>query len=149
MKQSRHDRILELIKSHDVGTQEELLAFLKADGFDITQATISRDIKELRLIKTLSKNGEYVYSTGKAEETKDAAIRFDELFSDSVMKIDYALNQVVIRCYSGLANAVCESLDRMRMENVVGTIAGDNTILIITRSEEAAAALYRQLSKKL
>lgn len=149
MKQSRQQKILDLIKNNEVGTQEELLALLRRDGFDITQATVSRDIKELRLVKTLSKSGEYIYSIGRAEEPGDLSLRFDELFRNSVSQVDYVFNQVIVKCYTGLANAVCESLDRLHPENVVGTIAGDNTFLIIMRTEESAAELYRTLMKKM
>jgi transcriptional regulator of arginine metabolism len=145
MKQSRHKKILELIKEKGIGTQEDLLKFLKAVGFDVTQATVSRDIKELRLVKTLSENGEYIYSSVKSENINDVSIKFKSLFSDSVIKIDYVLNQVVIKCYAGLANAVCASLDLMHYENIVGTLAGDDTILIIMRSEEYAHNLYNIL----
>jgi len=145
MKQSRHKKILELIKEKGIGTQEELLEFLKSGGFDITQATVSRDIKELRLVKTLSENGEYIYSFVKSENINDVSIKFKSLFSDSVITIDYVLNQIVIKCYAGLANAVCASLDLMHYENIVGTLAGDDTILIIMRSEEYAQNLYNEL----
>jgi transcriptional regulator of arginine metabolism len=149
MKHSRHKKILELIKENGIGTQEELLKFLKHSCFDVTQATVSRDIKELRLIKSLSGNGQYVYSTIKNENLGDISSKFESLFSDSVIKIDYVLNQIVIKCYAGLANAVCASLDLMHFENIVGTLAGDDTILIIMHSEEFAQNLYNQLVKKL
>jgi transcriptional regulator of arginine metabolism len=149
MKQSRHKKILELIKEKGIGTQEELLELLKTGGFDITQATVSRDIKGLRLVKTLSDNGAYVYSNVKLENINDVSIKFISLFSDSVINIDYVFNQVVIKCYAGLANAVCASLDLMHYENIVGTLAGDDTILIIMRSEEFAQNLYSKLIQKL
>lgn len=149
MKQSRHEKILELIARHEVGTQEELLRLLRQDGFDVTQATVSRDIKELRLVKTLSPSGEYVYATGKADSSGDMSSKFDGLFAESVVRLDYVGNQILIKCYTGLANAVCASLDVMRFENVVGTISGDDTILVVMRSGEAADALAAKLRKKL
>lgn len=149
MKYSRHEKILELIREKDVGTQEELLELLKKSGFDVTQATVSRDIKELRLIKTLSGSGEYIYSTGKTETVSNLSNKFDTLFSESVIKLDHVFNQIVIKCYTGLANAVCASMDAINYEDIVGTLAGDDTILIIMRSEESANAFYNQLLKKL
>lgn len=149
MKQDRHAKILELIRANDIGTQDELLALLKAGGYDVTQATVSRDIRELRLVKALAKNGEYVYSTGKSGEGGAFSIRFEDLFADSVIHVDSVMNQIVIKCYNGLANAVCAALDQLPVENIVGTLAGDDTILVIMRSEESAAALYRQLLRKL
>ena len=149
MKHGRHEKILELITQHDIGTQEDLLRRLRDSGYDVTQATVSRDIKELRLVKTLSESGEYVYSTGKLENFNDMSSKFDNLFLESVIKVDYVANQIVIKCYSGLANAVCASLDVMHFDDVVGTLAGDDTILVIMRSDEAATALYNKLHKKL
>lgn len=150
MKQSRHDKILELIRENEIGTQDLLLEMLKKSGFDVTQATVSRDIKELRLIKTLSKNGEYTYSTtADKSEDNNLSSKFENLFSESVIKIDYVMNQVVIKCYNGLANAVCAAMDAMRLENIVGTLAGDDTILVIMRSEKDAHDMFQFLMKKL
>lgn len=149
MKHGRHEKILELIAQHEIGTQEELLRRLRESGFDVTQATVSRDIKELRLVKTLSGSGEYVYSNGKTDSAGDLSSKFDSLFRESVLQLDTVFNQVVVKCYSGLANAVCASMDGMHFEGVVGTIAGDDTILIIMRSEQHAAALYEKLRRKI
>ncbi|MDR3643517.1 MAG: arginine repressor [Clostridia bacterium] len=149
MKQSRHEKILELISQHDIGTQEDLLELLRADGFDVTQATVSRDIKELRLIKALSGSGDYAYSTGKLENYADMSSKFDSLFKESVIRMDTVFNQIIIKCYAGLANAVCASLDVMHYEDIVGTLAGDDTILIIMRSEQAASVLFGKLHRKL
>jgi transcriptional regulator of arginine metabolism len=149
MKHSRHDKILELIAEHDIATQEELLSKLKINGFDVTQATVSRDIKQLRLIKSLSKNGRYAYTFSGKVEANDLADKFDVLLAESAIKIDYVMNQIVIKCYSGLANAVCAALDPMHYDGVVGTISGDDTILVIMRSEKQAETLFNLLEKKL
>jgi transcriptional regulator of arginine metabolism len=148
LKQSRHDRIIELIMEHDVGTQEELLTLLRKSGFNVTQATVSRDIKELRLVKTLSNGGEYIYTASKSENS-NLSSKFDTLLSESAIRIDYVFNQIIIKCYSGLANAVCAALDSQHFEGLVGTIAGDDTILLIMRSEQQAHSLYNALQKKL
>ena len=97
MKTKRHAKILELIQEHNIDTQEELLKRLKNAGFDVTQATISRDIKELRLVKSLANDGRYKYSTGKNEAT-DISAKFFTLFSDSVLSIDFAGNMVAVKC---------------------------------------------------
>ena len=149
MKQSRLDRILELIVEHEVGTQEELLVLLKKSGFNVTQATVSRDIKELRLIKTLSSRGEYIYTAVKSESPNKLSSKLDTLLFESAIKIDYVFNQIVIKCYSGLANAVCAALDSQRYDGLVGTISGDDTILIIMRSEQHAYKLCATLQKKM
>lgn len=148
MKQRRLDRILEIISEHDVGTQDELLNLLRQSGFNVTQATISRDIKELRLVKTLSSSGEYIYTTEKTANT-NLSNKFETLLSESTVKVDCVMNQIVIKCYAGLANAVCAALDSQHFDGLVGTISGDDTILIIMRGEQQAQTLYGILQKKL
>lgn len=148
MKQNRHDRILELINEHEIRTQEELLDWLRKSGFNVTQATVSRDIKSLRLVKTLSGSGEYVYTTNKVDVTNISA-KFDTLLSESAIKIDFVLNQLLIKCYTGLANAVCAAMDGIQFDGLVGTISGDDTILVIMRTEEDARNLCMKLRKKL
>lgn len=148
MKTKRHGKILELIQNHAIDTQEELLNWLRKEGFDVTQATVSRDIKELRLVKTLSSTGEYRYSTGKAAEI-DMSAKFHTLFRDSVSSVDYACNTVVIKSMSGMAQAVCAAMDSLHWNGIVGTLAGDDTIFVLTRSENAAFALVMELKKYL
>ena len=123
MKTRRHAKILELIKEHDIDTQDELLLYLRESGFDVTQATVSRDIKELRLVKTLSRAGKYRYSTG-SENISDMSSKFYSLFGDSVLSVESAQNILVIRCMVGMAQAVCASLDSMHWPAFVGTLAG-------------------------
>ena len=137
MKTRRHAKILELIKEHDIDTQDELLRYLRESGFDVTQATVSRDIKELRLVKTLSRAGKYRYSTG-SENISDMSSKFYSLFGDSVLSVESAQNMLVIRCMVGMAQAVCASMDAMHWQNFVGTLAGEDTIFIVCRSEAAA-----------
>lgn len=138
MKVKRHQKILELIGSHDVETQEELLTLLNACGYQVTQATVSRDIKELRLIKTLSGDG-YKYTQSGARPPERG--RLDTILSEAVRDIDFAGNIVVIKCHTGMANAACQALDDMELAYVVGTIAGDNTIFALTKNEQAAKQL--------
>ncbi len=148
MKQNRLECILELIREHEVGTQEELLKLLKNSGYNVTQATVSRDIKALRLVKALSDSGEYIYTSAKADNN-NLSSKFDSLLLESTVKIDYVYNQIVIKCYSGLANAVCAAFDSQHCDGLVGTIAGDDTMLVIMRSENQARNLYTELQKKL
>ena len=148
MRTKRHAKILELIQTHAIDTQEELLNWLRQENFDVTQATVSRDIKELRLVKTLSPDGKYRYSTGKNTET-DISGKFHMLFADSVHSVDYAGNIVAIKCYGGMAQAVCAALDSLHWEGTVGTLAGDDTIFILTRTENIAAGLVAELKKLL
>ena len=112
MKKRRQAKILEIISSDDVETQEELQEKLLSHGYEVTQATISRDIKELRLVKDLSSKGRYVYSTGK-KNVENITHRAGGIFNESVISIDFALNTVVIKCFSGMANAACAAIDSM------------------------------------
>lgn len=146
MKERRHAKILELIGKFSIDTQEELLRRLRGEGYEVTQATVSRDIKELRLIKTLSPSGKYKYAVGQ-EDAKDYTSKFYSLLSDSVVGVDYAQNIVAVKCYTGMANAVCAAMDLLRWENIVATLAGDDTIFILVRNENAAATLTADLKK--
>ena len=148
MKRARQAEILKIIQSVDVETQEQLLDELKRRGFASTQATISRDIKELRLIKTLSPNGNYHYTThGEKGGRVDLSFKFHAIFAEAVNSIDYAQNLVVIKCYTGMANAACAALDSIRWDGLVGTIAGDDTILLVMKDTESAQGITEELNK--
>ena len=136
MKSVRHDLILDIIDKKDIETQEELAAELKAHGVKVTQATVSRDIKELRLLKVLSENGGYKYSTAERAE-KGMSERFIRILTESVMSIESAINLIVIKTISASAQAAAEAIDSLKWPELLGTIAGDNTILVIARSQEA------------
>ena len=146
MKTRRHAKILELIRERDIETQDELLRHLREAGFDVTQATVSRDIKELRLIKTLSGSGRCKYSTG-SEGNADMSSKFHSLFTDSAISVDYAMNMLVIKCMNGMAQAVCASMDAMYWKDFVGTLAGEDTILVVCRTEAAARKAMEELQK--
>ena len=146
MKTRRHAKILELIRERDIETQDELLRHLREAGFDVTQATVSRDIKELRLIKTLSGSGRYKYSTG-SDGSADMSSKFHSLFTDSALSVDYAMNMLVIKCMNGIAQAVCASMDAMYWKDFVGTLAGEDTILVVCRTEAAARKAMEELQK--
>ncbi|WP_040196974.1 arginine repressor [Candidatus Soleaferrea massiliensis] len=147
MKTKRHAKILELISEREIDTQEELLKALKTSGFDVTQATVSRDIKELRLIKTLSYNGNYKYAASTNDQGVDMASKFYSIFKESAYSVDYAGNLVVVKCYVGMANAACAALDIMHLPGVVGTLAGDDTILIVMRDEAGTMHMIEELKK--
>lgn len=149
MKSKRHAKILELIGEYEIDTQEELLRRLNKNGVKVTQATVSRDIKELRLIKIQSGGGGYKYSTNSAPDSVDMSFKFHAVFSESVTSITHAENIVVIKCYVGMANAACAALDSIRWDGVVGTLAGDDTIFCVMSGKSAAAAFVEQLKKLL
>ena len=144
MKTKRHSKILELISERDINTQEELLAYLKAAGFDVTQATVSRDIKELRLVKTMVSDGKYRYPPSASDSNADIGTKY-AVFSQSTKNVDCAGNMVVVKCFNGMANAACAVLDAMNHEGVVGTLAGDDTIFVLMRDEKSATALVDKI----
>jgi transcriptional regulator of arginine metabolism len=148
MKKKRHKLILELIEKYDIGTQEELLVMLRDKGCDVTQATVSRDVKELRLLKTLGANGVYKYTV---EKTKDKGYTdmFDALFQTAMTKVDYAGNICVIKCSPGLAGAACATIDAMNVSEVVGTIAGDDTIFMLCRTTDEAHGVAEALNRMM
>lgn len=148
MKKRRQAKIIELISQNDIETQEELQQLLNEHGYEVTQATISRDIKELRLVKDLSAKGRYVYSAGK-KSVENINHRAGGIFNETIISYDYALNTVVIKCFPGMANAVCAAIDSMNLNEILGSIAGDDTIFILCRSEETAALFTNKLRTML
>ena len=148
MKATRQKAILEIIRQQDINTQEELAEALKKLNFNVTQATVSRDIKELRLLKTLSSEGVYRYTmVENVEHTLDE--RFRRIFSESVLSVSSAYNQVVIRTLSGSANVAAEMLDSLGWSEVIGTLAGDNTVLLIVRSIDEVAEILTKINEML
>ena len=146
MKSRRHAKILDIIAEYPIETQDELLTRLKDEGYKATQATISRYIKDLRLVKTLGSDGKYRYVSA-AKNSTDIRSNFSSLFASSVNSIDFAQNIVVIKTLSGMAQAVCAALDSNDYKAVVGTIAGDDTIFIACRSSQLAVSLTEELKK--
>ena len=148
MKTTRHNKILELINKYPITTQEELIEYLRADGYDVTQSTVSRDIKQLRLTKTMLADGKYRYQASPAAD-KGAKNNFASMFSSSVVSIESAGNIVVIKTFSGLAQAACAALDMMAFDAVIGTIAGEDTIFAACKDEASAAACREDLMNYL
>ena len=151
MKSQRQQMIVKLVGEGIIGTQEELIEALCERGFKVTQATVSRDIKELALIKTTTASGNYRYSLPslKKKGMNGSELSVLGLINDSVRNVDYAGNTVVIKCLSGMAQAVCAKLDDSGIENVVGTLAGDDTIFLLMRTEKDCARLVRELESIL
>lgn len=146
MKLRRHEAIIDLVNNQDINTQEELMENLQKQGFKVTQATVSRDIKELRIFKALGKDGKYRYSTG-GRNALDKTSGFESLFASSVEEVDSAENIVVIKTMTGMAQAVCMSLDNIDFENIVGTIAGDDTIFVLCRNLKATEEMINKFRK--
>lgn len=144
MKKGRHTKIIELIRENEISTQDELLNELRACGYNVTQATVSRDIKELQLVKILSKSGKYCYAASSVKPV-DTKSNLQPLFSSSVISVDYAQNLVVIKTVPGMAQAVCTSLDAAGFSEIIGSIAGDDTIFLATKSTERAINISSRL----
>lgn len=149
MKNQRQAKILEIISNKNVETQEQLLAELQAAGFRGTQATISRDIKELRIVKELTSLGAYRYTTSSNELNGTFSARLNTIFRECVVSFDYAQNIVVIRTLPGLANAAASAIDAMNMSTVVGSLAGDDTVMIVMRDMNAAATFCGEIKSLL
>ena len=149
MKFQRQAAIIDLISNHEIDTQEELTARLREMGFHSTQATIFRDIKELRLIKIASSNGGYKYSIAESEQDSGFVPRVRNIFRECVIKVDVAQNLVVIKTITGMANAAAFALDTMKIGEIVGTIAGDDNVLIILRDNDSAQNFFEQTKEML
>ena len=145
MKSQRHARILELVSKYEIETQDDMMTRLLADGFKVTQATVSRDLKELKLTKTLTARGTYRYAVNTARQ-HTGSVKLNNAMVDSIIQVDYSLNNVVIKTYPGLANAVASGVDALNMHSILGCVAGDDTIIIITRDEESSAELSQTLT---
>jgi len=148
MKSTRQNAILEVIRDKDIETQEELADELRRRDFKVTQATVSRDIRELRLLKVLSAAGTYKYATADKQEN-GLSDRFHRIFSESVLSMAHAYNQVIIKTLPGSANVAAEMIDSLRWPEIIGTLAGDNTILMIVRSVEEVDTILRRIDEML
>lgn len=148
MKVLRHAKIIEIINSKEIETQEELADELKSNGMDVTQATVSRDIKELKLIKVLSNSGKYKY-VAIAPEQNFISNKLVNIFAHTVIHVENVNNFVVLKTITGSASAAAEALDSLNFDEIAGTIAGDNTIFILVRTTEKAQELVKKIKKML
>ena len=146
MKRNRHEAILSLVEKEELGTQEELMCRLHELGYNVTQATVSRDIKALKLVKSPVENGRYKYSAAK-NENEDMSQKFFSILTHSVSGADYAGNMVVVKCISGMAGAACEAIDNLVEKGVVGTLAGDNTFFVLCRDEKSAGDFCEKIKR--
>lgn len=140
MKKQRHELILKLIEENVLSTQADLLEMLKERGFETTQATISRDIKDLRLVKKVDENGQSHYAVDTGDSTELVG-KYRSIFEHSVISADYAGTMVCLHCYQGMAQAACAALDSMKWDGLLGTIAGDDTIFALCRDDETASKM--------
>lgn len=145
MKPGRQNAILEIISEKDIETQNQLMQELAARGVKSTQATLSRDIKDMRLVKELGPSGNYRYVVAAKTETTDLDMRLKKILRESLVSYDVAQNLLVIRTLPGLASAACSAFDNMEIENLVGTLAGDDTAFLAMRDKESAVKLYHEI----
>ena len=146
MKTKRHNKILEIVENYDIETQEDLIEKLKVEGFDVTQATVSRDIRELKLLKQMSETGTYKYVIPKAGSADNSHV-YSRALAGSVKSVEFALNNIVIKTYPGLANAVAAGVDAMREKDILGCVAGDDCIVIVARDVESAEQITAKIQK--
>lgn len=149
MKSSRQTKILEIIANQNIETQNQLMEALLLAGVKSTQATVSRDIKELRLVKELTPEGRYRYAAGGREDVSDYDQRLKKIFRESVKSYACAQNILVIKTLPGLASAACSTLDGMNIPHLVGTIAGDDTAFLAMENNEAAENFCQEIAKLL
>lgn len=146
MKYNRHSKILEIIENNIIDTQEELVERLKKMGMDVTQATVSRDIKELRLTKVLTDDGRYKYASITQSENT-ISNKLLKVFTESYVSGDYANNIAVIKTLPGMAQAAASAVDSMKWAEIIGTIAGDDTILVVCRAEQIAEKFIERINR--
>ena len=146
MKSQRHARILELVSKYEIETQEDMMTRLLADGFKVTQATVSRDLKELRLTKVQTARGTYRYSLGQVRQAS-GSVKLNNAMVDSITEVKYSMNNVVIKTYPGLAGAVAFAVDTLNMPSILGCVAGDDTVIIVTDGVESSAELSEKLTE--
>ena len=145
MKPGRQSVILEIISERDIETQHQLMEALAERGIKSTQATLSRDIKDMRLVKELGPNGTYRYVQAAKPEQDDSSERLRKILKESLVSFDIAQNLLVIKTLPGLASAACSAIDGMHIENLVGTLAGDDTAFLAMRDNESALRFYHEI----
>ena len=145
MKNRRQEKILDLIMKYEIETQEEMISKLLEEGYNVTQATISRDMRELKLTKVLTAKGTYKYAADNTRYSSNNTIKINTAIADAIIKVDYALNTIVIKTFPGLAQAVASGVDSLNMECILGCVGGDDTIIVVTTDEASA----KDLSEKI
>ena len=144
MKNKRQNKILELISKHDIETQEDLIEKLRLEGFNVTQATVSRDIRELKLSKVTTERGLYKYIQPQHHAGVNMA-KFNLALADSIISVDYACNNVVIKTFPSMAPAIASSIDGIASPDILGCVAGDDCIIVVTRTEDDAADISEKI----
>ena len=145
MKSKRQERILSLIEKYEIETQEDMMTRLREEGFAVTQATVSRDLRELKLTKTLTSHGTYRYTQPTHPHMANHA-KLSRTMTDSIVRVDHAMNIVVLKTYPGMAQAVAAGVDALNLAGTLGCVAGDDTIMVVAKTEDAAAVIDEKLT---
>ena len=146
MKKNRHEKIIEIVGKYDIETQDELIEQLRKLGYEVTQATVSRDIRELKLTKVMGEKGSYRYELPKSNESL-GNFKFNHALAESITSVDYSMHTVVIKTFPGMAQAVAVGIDNLKLPVILGCVAGDDTILVISRNAESAADLNSKIKE--
>ena len=144
MKSERQNRILELVAKYEIETQEEMMERLRSEGYMVTQATVSRDLKELKLSKALTARGNYRYCINPGR-VSGGNTKLNSVMVDSITTVDYCMNNVVIKTYPGMAQAVASAVDSLNMHDILGCVAGDDAIILVTRGEASSAEISHRI----
>lgn len=144
MKNKRQNKILELIEKYDIETQDVLIERLRQSGYEVTQATVSRDIRELKLAKIMTGSGIYKYSLPGSDDG-NAVPKFSSSLAESIKKVDFAGNIIVLRTYPGMANAVATGIDAIHMSEILGCVAGDDTIIVVVRDADVCVSISEKI----
>ena len=144
MKSERQNRILELVAKYEIETQEDMIERLRKEGYAVTQATVSRDLKELKLSKALTARGTYRYSVGTGRNHA-GSVRLNNAMVDSILSVNYSMNNVVVKTYPGMAQAVASAIDSLNMHSVLGCVAGDDTIILVTTDEASSLEISTKI----
>ena len=147
MRYTRQNKVIELISEHEIDTQKKLAELLQASGFEVTQATVSRDIKELHLVKTLAASGKYKYTLPE-HNMRPPTDRFTKIFKETILTVSLSGNMIVVKTLPGCANAACEAIDSIGFSHILGSLAGDNTVFIVCDDADSApevAARFEEL----
>ena len=144
MKNGRQEKILELISKYEIETQDEMISRLRADGYNVTQATISRDMRELKLAKVLTQRGTYKYTAHQPRHATEHS-KLNHVVVDSIVSVDYAGNNVVLKTYPGFAQTVASGVDALNIDKILGCVGGDDTIIIVTRDEQSSAEISEKI----
>ncbi len=149
MKHKRHEEIISIVNSFNIETQDDLIDKLRARGYEVTQATVSRDIRELKLTKTATGNNKYKYAVPSNNDAVIYSSKYQYIVQETIISVDYACNMIVFKTLAGMAQAAAAAIDAIGWNELVGTIAGDDTIFVVMRSEEKAKEYTENFKKVL